>query len=119
MAIIKIIFRKLLNNRWLSGSLFFGMLITISLVSTIPTYTSSVMQKLLTRELQDYQVNEQVYPGEISFVDSFNEKTSHDPAKAFIDVEQTSNEILNKVNLPILHKAHILSTKELKVNFEE
>src|SRR5699024_9099187 len=115
----KIIFRKLLNNRWLSGSLFLGMLITISLVSTIPTYTSSVMQKLLTRELQDYQINQRVYSGEISFVDSFNETTSNDPAKALIDVEHTSNEILHKVNLPILHRAHILSTKELRVNFEE
>ncbi|GAE92027.1 hypothetical protein JCM21714_1004 [Gracilibacillus boraciitolerans JCM 21714] len=78
MAIIKIILRKMLNNRWLTISLFLGLLITVSLVSSIPTYTSSVLQKLLVGELEDYQVEQQAYPGEFTYSVNFSKDDAID-----------------------------------------
>ena len=94
MAILKLIFRKMLNNRWLTGSLFLGLLITVSLVSSIPTYTSSVMQKLLIKELEDHQVKKNEFPGGFSFSDTFAKSIVEEPGESFVKVEQIKEEMI-------------------------
>lgn len=119
MAIIKLIFRKMLNNRWLTGSLFLGLLITVSLVSSIPTYTSSVMQKLLIRELEDYQVRNNQFPGEFSFSDTFAKSIVNEPAEALNKVESINNDVVSSTGIPVLAQVNVLSTTPMKTMFEE
>ncbi|MGQ4665419.1 hypothetical protein ACUIJN_06195, partial [Metabacillus halosaccharovorans] len=71
MALLKIIFQKMWNNKWLTCSLFLGLFITVSLVSSIPTYTSSVLHKLLVKELEQHQIDKNHFPGEFSFIATF------------------------------------------------
>lgn len=119
MAILKLIFRKMLNNRWLTGSLFLGLIITVSLVSSIPTYTSSVMQKLLIKELEDHQVKNHQYPGEFSFSDTFAKSIVENPAEALIKVEEIKENIVTSAGIPILENTNIIATTPLRANFEE
>src|SRR5690625_5197264 len=87
MAIIKIIIRKMFNNRWLTGSLFLGLLLIVALVSSIPTYTSGVMQKLLVGELEEYQIEQEEYPAEFTFSANFTKDKEIDPLEILKEIE--------------------------------
>jgi len=109
----------MLNNRWLTGSLFLGLIITVSLVSSIPTYTSSVLQKLLIRELEDHQVKKNQYPGEFSFSDTFAQAIVKNPADALNKVEKIKEENINNVGLPILADTNLIGTTPLRTMYED
>lgn len=58
--------RKMLNTRWLVASWMVGMLITVSLVSTIPIYTNGLLQNLLVKSIESQQASsndDSNYPG--------------------------------------------------------
>ena len=109
----------MLNNRWLTGSLFLGLLITVSLVSSIPTYTSSVMQKLLIKELEDHQVKKNEFPGGFSFSDTFAKSIVEEPGESFVKVEQIKEEMIESAELPILAVSNLIGTMPLKTMYED
>ncbi|HZH63020.1 MAG TPA: hypothetical protein VEY70_26420, partial [Metabacillus sp.] len=116
LALFKIIIQKMWNNKWLTCSLFLGLFITVSLVSSIPTYTSSVLHKLLVKELEQYQMKKNNFPGEFSFIASFEE--DQDSVEATENLEAINEEMMNRSNLPILVKATILSTVPFDIFIE-
>lgn len=118
MAILKIIIRKILNNRWLVGSLFLGLLITSSLVSSIPTYSSSVLSKLLLKELEDYQVKNDKYPGEYSYLIQLP-SAAEDQKSLVNELKKTSTNLTNEVNLPIEATLTMMSTAPLAIAYED
>jgi putative ABC transport system permease protein len=63
MAIITIVLRKMLKNRWLVLCLLFGLIISIALVSSIPMYSSGVLHRMLIKELENYQIETNRFPG--------------------------------------------------------
>lgn len=118
MAILKIIIRKILNNRWLVGSLFLGLLITSSLVSSIPTYSSSILSKLLLKELEDYQVKNDKYPGEYSYLVQLP-SAEEDQQTLVNELKKISTNLTNEVNLPIEATLTMMSTAPLAVANED
>ncbi|WP_154669866.1 ABC transporter permease [Bacillus niameyensis] len=109
----------MVNNRWLTGSLFLGLLIAVSLVSSIPMYTSGVMQKLLIKELEDYQIKTREFPGLFSYSDSFSSPKIENPAESFLKVEQLNKELTEDVGLPILAENISIGTVPLKVMYQD
>lgn len=63
MALFSMVFKKILKNKWLMASLLIGMIISVALISSIPIYTSSVLQRVLIEELESYQTKEEKFPG--------------------------------------------------------
>lgn len=57
------VLRKMFSNKWMFISLVVGSILTVAMVSSIPIYTSGVLQRLLTKTLENYQVTEDTYPG--------------------------------------------------------
>lgn len=94
------------------------MIITVSLISSIPTYTSGVMQKLLIDELEDHQVVTGEFPGLFSFSDSFYSPVEN-PGESFLEVEQIQKELTENIGLTILDENIMMATVHLKVNFED
>jgi putative ABC transport system permease protein len=120
MAMLVLILRKMLNNRWLVGSLFLGLVITVSLVSSIPTYTSSILQKLLTKELEQYQINNERFPGEFSYSISFSDENDKDrKAEALETLENYDDQLTHSPEIPILADVSILSTDPLKITHKD
>ena len=109
----------MLNNRWLTGSLFLGLIITVSLVSSIPTYTSSVLQKLLMKELEQHQVKNNEFPGSFSFSDSFSDKIVSDPLQALEATEKINEQIIQEAGIPVLTKVQTLYTSPIKMIYED
>ncbi|MRH42506.1 FtsX-like permease family protein [Aquibacillus halophilus] len=118
MTIFKIIFRKMLSNRWLTGSLFLGLLITVSLVSSIPTYTSSVMQKLLLGDLENYQLENNSYPTTFSYSVNFSKDEEIDRLTVLDTVEEVNSDLIGNTEVPTVTDLSILSTTPMKVTSE-
>jgi putative ABC transport system permease protein len=119
MAIINIILRKMLNNRWLVGSLFLGLLITSSLVSSIPTYSSSVLLKLLMKELESYQIQNNKFPGEFSFFVQVPKDSEFNPNSYVKKLDQINSDITAESKLPIQSKVTVISTTPLAIMHQD
>ncbi|GMK43500.1 hypothetical protein PghCCS26_06270 [Paenibacillus glycanilyticus] len=61
MALLSMIVRKMTQNKWLELSLLIGLVLTVGLVSSIPTYTEAILSRMLVKELEASQLSS--YPG--------------------------------------------------------
>lgn len=57
------IFRKMAKNRWLQLNLWFGLTICVALFSSMPLYSHAILQRTLFKELQQLQMDQNIYPG--------------------------------------------------------
>ncbi|TJY42172.1 ABC transporter permease [Cohnella pontilimi] len=78
MALFVMIIRKMVQNKWLVSSLFFGMLMTVALVGTMPIYSEAILSRMLVKDLETSQTESAVYPGShwsvINFFDQSEQK---------------------------------------------
>lgn len=58
-----IILKKMLSNKWMVLCLLIGSILVVAMVSSIPIYTDGILQRMLTRDLENYQVASNVFPG--------------------------------------------------------
>lgn len=63
MALFVMIIRKMINNKWLVSSMFFGILMTVALVSTMPVYSEAILSRMLVKDLETFQTDRNTYPG--------------------------------------------------------
>jgi putative ABC transport system permease protein len=63
MALWTMIFRKMAKNRWLQLNLWFGLTICVALFSSMPLYSHAILQRTLFKELQQLQIDQNIYPG--------------------------------------------------------
>ena len=73
MVLFKMVFRKMIKNKWLVFCMAFGLIISTSLISSIPIYKQAVLQKFLISDLENYQKKNQEFTGGYlitSFVDT-------------------------------------------------
>lgn len=63
MALWTMILRKMASNKWLQLNLWFGLTICVALFSSMPLYSDAILQRTLTKELQEIQHQSGVYPG--------------------------------------------------------
>lgn len=100
ITIAVIIMRKMIKNIWLILCLLLGLIIAVALVSSIPVYGNGVLQKMLVREMEDYQQNIGSYPGVCQFSLSFNSKTDRKDRYGIFDrldgyIKKNVPELLN------------------------
>lgn len=63
MALLVMIFRKMVKNKWLELSLLLGLVISVGLASSMPIYTSAILHRLLIKDLEQLQTDTAQYPG--------------------------------------------------------
>lgn len=64
---IRYIQKKMLRNKWLVLCLLLGFLVSIAVISSIPVYTNSILQRMLVRDLEAAQTETGQFPGNYSF----------------------------------------------------
>ncbi|GAA3404691.1 ABC transporter permease [Paenibacillus hodogayensis] len=102
MAILVMIFRKMLKNKWLELSLLFGLVLSVALVSSMPIYTEAILQRMLVKELENYQVTSGAYPLTHRtgiFLTGETPKENGDSARS---VDQFMQSIGPRFHLPVL-----------------
>lgn len=60
------VLQKILNKKWMMVSLLIGNLLLISIVCASPIYADAILQRTLTRNLNDSMVQTNVYPGTVT-----------------------------------------------------
>jgi len=66
MALIKMVIRKMCKNKGLVMFLLLGLLISSALMSSIPLYSQGVLQKVLVKDMENFQNASDIYPGTFS-----------------------------------------------------
>lgn len=101
MAIIFMVLRKMIKNKWLVLCLLLGLIISIALVSSMPMYSGGVLQKLLVKDLEQYQQESNNYPGGYQLSLYFQEDIKYEDRGAVYDkldkyIKQDVPQILGK-----------------------
>lgn len=63
MALWTMILRKMASTKWLQLNLWLGLTICVALFSSMPLYSEAILQRTLTKELQEIQHQSGAYPG--------------------------------------------------------
>lgn len=118
MSILKMIFRKMLRNRWLMFCLLVGYILFIALMCSIPLYTNGIMQSLLDREFRDQQVQKNRYPGYVRIESEYDYYVGgYEVRKRLYNeiTDRVEGEFLAEVGIPLQQKVYYHETPMFKV----
>lgn len=113
MSLFFILFRKLIEGRWLTLCLFLGSVLAIALISSIPMYTEGILQKMLIKDLENSQTTSGTYPGYYSIRSNFFYNSADKGIDAYPEYHRkVTEELFPAIGLPCLAYSH-----RLTVNF--
>lgn len=112
MNLLVMIFRKIIKNYWLVISLFIGILITVSLVATIPVYTTGALQNMIIDESESYQKDYDSYPGLVTqHMDWSSLSSGQDPSELLSETKDLNDDLLDRyINMPLEERGAMLTT---------
>lgn len=88
--------------------LLIGVVIAASMLSSIPQYTGGILQKLLIKDLENYQVANNVYPGNYHVDVSFMESPD-DNSQPYFGFNSQISGYFKALGLPIVTRATTVS----------
>jgi putative ABC transport system permease protein len=94
--------------------LLLGSVLAVALISSIPVYTEGILQRLLTKELEEFQLTRAVFPGRSVIRRNFympDEPEKKLPLYKYLD-EQIVGELYPALGVPAL-----VRTKQLTVDY--
>jgi putative ABC transport system permease protein len=110
MAMLNMIVRKMWNNRWLVASLLLGLMIAVALVSSIPAFTSGVLQRVLIKDLEEYQKRVKQFPGGLLVSIDFNQVKPDSLALVERAEEYLQEEVIDELDVPTYEQVTVLET---------
>ncbi len=104
---IRLVLQKMLHNSWMVLCLAAGSLLAVALISSIPMYTDGIMQRMLVRDLENFQRERSMYPGNISARFNFyNPNIDRDRVEFYGYINQnTEEELIPSLGLPVLESS--------------
>ncbi|HEY5467170.1 MAG TPA: FtsX-like permease family protein [Clostridia bacterium] len=57
------VLRKIASNRWKVLCLLAGSILVVAMLSSIPIYTNGTLQRMLVKEMEQFQIDSGAYPG--------------------------------------------------------
>ena len=60
---LTLLFRKMRNTKWMVLCLLIGFIMASAMMSTIPIYMNASLQRMLVKDMEDYQLENEEYPG--------------------------------------------------------
>ncbi len=108
--------RKILKNYWLVISLFIGILVTITLVASIPIYTDGSLQSLVVGESERYQKRTETYPGMFKHELNWRELNPQFDREELLErLEEKNEDVLNRqVIMPKVESGTMLTSIALQ-----
>ncbi|WP_274364416.1 ABC transporter permease [Paenibacillus thermotolerans] len=111
------VLHKMINNKWLQLSLLAGLVVTVALVSSIPVYIDAVLQRMLMKDMERLQQQDNVYPGALwtkvySSAWSENDKVSN----AFKRIDTYMDNVESRMPVPVIH--YVEERETIMVGFD-
>lgn len=101
---LRLVLKRMMSSRWMVVCLILGSVISTALISCIPVYSKGILQRMLTKDLENYQTESGEYPG-MYHVDSYIAKVYKGAARLgaykFFD-DKINTEIIPQLGLTVL-----------------
>ncbi|MDD3866674.1 MAG: FtsX-like permease family protein [Eubacteriales bacterium] len=68
----QLVLRKIFSNSWKVLSLLLGSILVVGMVCSIPIYSNAILQRLLTRDLEQAQTGNSRYPGYLAITSNYS-----------------------------------------------
>lgn len=116
MALFVMIIRKMVQNKWLVSSLFFGILMTVALVGTMPIYSEAILSRMLVKDLEAFQSERVTYPGSHWSMVGFYNETNEKRVQIAADMDRfMANEAAPGFGIPVKEFVSERRTKSVNV----
>ena len=100
---LQVVLRKMFRNKWMMLCLLIGSVISVAMLSSIPMYTDGVLQRMLTKDIEEYQQSTLTFPGyfsvQVAQDRNADEKTRANDISYF---DKKINVMADEYELPIL-----------------
>ena len=88
------------NTKWMVLCLFIGFLLAAGMMSTIPIYMDASLQRMLIKDMEQYQIDNNKYPGLYSVTKTLQITTDTNAQQATIDdVVSKSDSRINAIGI--------------------
>lgn len=95
---LTLLFRKMRNTKWMVLCLLIGFIMASAMMSTIPIYMNASLQRMLVKDMEEYQLENDVYPGayEVTYTlrSGLTTEKQHEQIESLSSlIEQSYNEL--------------------------
>lgn len=104
-----LLFRKMRKTKWMVLCLFMGFLMAAGMMSTVPIYMDASLQRMLIKDMEQYQLNTNQFPG--AYVVSKTLQFGVDvqaQQQVIKDVSKSVQDRLNAVGIPVSNSKIVL-----------
>ncbi len=97
-----LLFRKMKNTKWMVICLLVGFIMASAMMSTIPLYMNASLQRMLVKDMQSYQLENDEYPGVYSATYSLSMDLEAEKQQSLIsDMTDAFEENFDSLDLPV------------------
>lgn len=113
------IFQKMRNNLKMVLCLLVGVMLAVAMMSSIPVYTEGVLQRMLTKDMENFQNSDNVFPGAYTFNKQYIDFKKPEAIKKFNEMnDKITKQLYPGVNIPkIINNCSV--TEELLTAVDE
>ena len=110
---LSFLFRKMWNNKWMMLSLLVGNILLIGIVSSAPMYVRATLQRVLVRDMQQFQLTRGQFPALATFTYSFTNTEPRPPQEIYFETRNyIIPEVIELLEVPMLNVQHVLQLEE-------
>ncbi len=109
---LRIVLRRMFNNLWMVTCLLIGSILATALVSCIPIYTDGILQRMLTKDLEQYQLDSGNFPGQYDVRASLDYQYKQEDR---VNALKFFNKRILKQNIPGINLPVITLSQEIKL----
>lgn len=106
---LTLLFRKMRNTKWMVLCLFIGFLLAAGMMSTVPIYMNASLQRILIKDMQQYQEDTGLYPGAYTVTTSMQMKSTYDERMATVNtLTSLAEQRTAAIDMPIINSKTIV-----------
>lgn len=124
---LSFVFRKIMNKKWMVISLLLGNLLMVAIAASTPMYSQAVLQRTLTRRLNESYTETNRHPGviEVNGLDAQAGKSEEDYYKYVMDMMGLLSASAEDMQIPVqsavvqFYKSGVAATHEMVLEESE
>lgn len=98
------------NTKWMVMCLFLGFLMAAGMMSTVPIYMDASLQRVLIKEMEEYQLNSGYYPGRYIVTASLPYGVSaQNQLKILDEAPRMTDDQVKQVGIPVANNKTVVS----------
>ncbi len=115
----RLVLQKIFSNSWKVLSLLLGSILVVGMICSVPIYSNAILQRLLTKDLEQAQMESGRFPGYIALTSNYNYVSPEQADQLIVYLQQQSEAIVNNMPVDPLVKSQYLQAGNLYHVIEE